>query len=152
MIWNSDDKEKIIKNYQNQFNKFGVNPSSLFIPGRKQNVRFNVIKEIGIKNNDSILDVGCGFGDLFAFLKETINYDGRYKGIDITPEFIEVCRSRYPNEDFKVLDILHDEITDIWDYVVLTGTLNIKIGEGHADFVKKMLAKMFALSKNRYVE
>jgi ubiquinone/menaquinone biosynthesis C-methylase UbiE len=128
MSWKSI-KNKIVSDYQNQFKKFGINSSSLFIPGRKQNVRFNIIKEIGINSNDSILDVGCGFGDLLTFLKETINYQGKYTGIDITPEFLIECRKRYPDYDFREMDILEDSIYDMWDYVVLTGTLNIKIGE-----------------------
>jgi SAM-dependent methyltransferase len=145
MNW-ENEKSKIISNYQNQFDKFGINNKALFIPGRKQNVRFNVIREIGITPNDSILDVGCGFGDLLSFLSETINYTGKYTGIDITPEFISVSQNKFPFTDFRVLDILQEEITEQWDYVVLSGTLNINIGEMHWDFVKAMISKMFALS------
>jgi len=146
MSWNLN-KDKIINSYQNQYKKFGIDSRSLFFPGRKQNVRFNVIKEIGIVPSDTILDIGCGFGDLLIFLKESINYTGKYTGIDITPEFIEACKRLHPGEDFRELDILQNVISEKWDYVVLTGTLNIEIGESHIDFVKNMITKMFYMSK-----
>jgi SAM-dependent methyltransferase len=146
MTWNSK-KKKVISTYQDQFKKFGLNSCSLFFPGRKQNVRFNVIKEIGIEPIDSILDVGCGFADLLTFLKENINYQGKYTGIDITPEFIDVCMNRHPDADFRVMDILQDNIVEQWDFVILTGTLNFTIGNRHTDFVKTMIAKMLAISK-----
>ncbi|MCX6232340.1 MAG: methyltransferase domain-containing protein [Bacteroidetes bacterium] len=146
MEWNLE-KKQIIKDYMNQFEKHGINNKSLFFPGQKQNVRFNVIKEIGITNNDSILDVGCGFGDLYKYLKEAINFEGKYTGIDITPDFIEVCKSLYPTLDFRVLDIIEENTIEQWDYVVLSGTLNINIGEKHWEFVKSMINTMFKLSK-----
>ncbi len=146
MDWN-EKKSKIIENYQDQFIKYGVSNQSLLIPGRKQNVRFNVIEEIGITSSDSVLDVGCGFGDLYKYLKETINYNGKYTGIDITPEFIKACLSLNPDLDFRLLDILQEEIYEHWDFVVLSGTLNINIGENHTEFVRQMIAKMFNISK-----
>lgn len=146
MTWNSE-KKQIIKDYQNKFKEHGVNNQSLFIPGRKQNVRFNAIREIGINDMDSVLDVGSGFGDLFRYLKETIVFKGKYTGVDIVPEFIEASKSLYPDVDFRLLDILQEELQEQWDFVVLSGTLNINIGEQHLEFVKRMITKMFLLSK-----
>ena len=146
MGW-EENKSKIIKDYQQQYQKFGVNSNSLFIPGRKQNVRYNIIKDIGITANDSVLDIGCGFGDLFTFLQQTISYKGKYTGFDITPEFIDVSKGRFPKTDFRIFDILSDETDEKWDYVVLTGTLNIKTDELHLDFIKKMVSKMFHFAK-----
>ena len=146
MNW-KDKKSVIIEKYQDQFIRYGVNNQSLFTPGRKQNVRFNVIKEIGLSSTDSILDVGCGFGDPLKYLKRVIDYKGKYTGIDITPEFVSACLSLNPDIDFRLLDILQEEIHEQWDFVVLTGTLNINIGEIHTEFVRQMITKMFNLSK-----
>ena len=33
-----------------------------------QQERFRVIKEIGIESEDSVLDVGCGYGDFSLFV------------------------------------------------------------------------------------
>ncbi len=145
MNWETE-KDNIVNKYKDQFNKYGVSSNSLFFPGRKQNVRFNVIKEIGISSADSILDVGCGFADLLTFLKKTIDYKGHYTGVDITPPFIDVCKKNQPGHDFRVGDILENTFTGKWDYVVLSGTVNISIGTTHFDFVKRMVTKMFECS------
>jgi SAM-dependent methyltransferase len=145
--WNKQSKKNISNKYLREFEKFGISNRSLFFPGKKQNVRFNVIQEIGVKPSDSILDVGCGFGDLFKFLKESMGFNGLYSGIDIIPEFIAACRELFPEQDFRVLDIMQDEVNQLWDWVVLSGTLNIKIGDGHEDFVKSMISRMFVLSQ-----
>ena len=147
MKWDKQKKD-IIKKYQEQFKKYGFNNKSLFTPGIKQNIRFKAIQEIGINSNDSILDVGCGFGDLLQYLNSTIDYKGAYTGVDIMEEFINVCKEFYPLDDFRVLDILdkNNSIEEKWDYVVLSGTLNINVGENHLEYVKTMISKMFDLS------
>lgn len=150
MVWNNEDKLMIVNKYKSQFQRYGIDPRSLFWTKNRQNIRFNVIKESGISKNNSIFDIGCGFGDLYYFLKRTIDYKGNYTGIDIVNEFIQICNERYPRErhpniDFRVLDILKDSINKKWDFVVLSGTLNHIINSNHWEYVKKMIKKMFNL-------
>ncbi len=58
----------------------------------------------------SLLDVGCGTGiELDGIRHEGLQVD--YTGLDITPEFIEACHSRYPWNHFTCMDAadLEDE-------------------------------------------
>src|SRR5688572_24718155 len=48
-----------------------------------------------IGDNDSILDVGCGYGRLLEFLPKS--WKGEYLGIDISPDLIGVARIIHPN-------------------------------------------------------
>ena len=41
---------------------------------------------------DGVVDIGCGFGDLRKHLRSGI----AYAGIDVTPQFIEQGRKKYP--------------------------------------------------------
>lgn len=46
----------------------------------------------------SILDVGCGTGDLLPYLRSR-GWVGRYVGVDIVPGFIEGCQTHYDDPD-----------------------------------------------------
>lgn len=53
-----------------------------------QKIRFKTLCEIGIQSTDSVLDVGCGNGDLLPFLESSIGKDVRYTGIDNDDQWI----------------------------------------------------------------
>lgn len=59
-----------------------------------QELRFSVLKKCNIQFNDTILDVGCGYGDLYRWLLNN-NYNVNYTGIDIIPKFIQYCKKTY---------------------------------------------------------
>ena len=58
--------KKMISTYENQLKKFGPVPAALGCPKGRQDIRFEALTEYLIKGN-SLLDYGCGFGDLFLF-------------------------------------------------------------------------------------
>jgi len=146
----SFDLSTVAQSYKDAFSKYGHDPRSLFWLKGRQGLRFQVLCEMGIGQDSSVMDVGCGFGDFFHYLVERFpNFSGKYLGIDILEEFIRECRSSIndPRAEFEVWDLLktdRDE-TRSYDYVVASGTFNLRIGDNHKDFVKAMLEKMFQL-------
>lgn len=83
---------------------------------------FSFLKE-DIKDS-SILDVGCGYGDLINFLKENSKKNIDYLGVDCEDFILKIAQERFPENNFLKVDILKDEIPKC-DYLVLSGTLNI---------------------------
>ncbi|MCX6762872.1 MAG: class I SAM-dependent methyltransferase [Candidatus Moranbacteria bacterium] len=57
-----------------------------------------LIKDIDF-NNKSILDVGCGFGDIIPFISSK-STSFEYTGIDLTEEFTREAEKRYPDYKF----------------------------------------------------
>jgi len=57
-----------------------------------------------IGDNDSILDVGCGYGRLLEFLPKT--WKGDYLGIDISPDLIGVARRIHPEREFVCMSVI----------------------------------------------
>lgn len=141
-------KEKIInlKFYKKLFDKYGDDVKSLEWGSKvSQEKRFKILCEIGNLDNTSILDVGCGMGDLYYFLKQKrIRF--RYTGYDIFPDFIKIAKKKYPMANFKIKDILTQKENKKFDYVFSSGLFNVKVGNNE-DFVKKMLKKMFEICK-----
>jgi ubiquinone/menaquinone biosynthesis C-methylase UbiE len=91
----------------------------------------------------SILDVGCGVGDLFGHLwKKGIKSD--YCGTDLSAQMIERCRARFPEAAFEQRDILEWEPGRRFDYVVAFGIHNVKF-DGVEDLLARVTRRQFEL-------
>jgi SAM-dependent methyltransferase len=69
-----------------------------------QALRFRVLLEVGDWRRASILDAGCGVGDLAGYLAKR-GARGTYLGIDALPEMIEQARRRSPRRRFQAGDM-----------------------------------------------
>jgi len=101
----------------------GVDWNSL----ESQELRFvQLLKLININSSDfSILDFGCGLGDLLKFiesLKFHTNY--QYSGYDISEEMISRAKER--NKNFIAEWISHENILSEYNYAVASGIFNVK--------------------------
>lgn len=56
-----------------------------------------------IGQHDSVLDSGCGWGRLLDLMP--VEWQGDYKGIDLSPDFIEMARRSYPRQLFATGDL-----------------------------------------------
>jgi len=68
-----------------------------------------------------LLDVGCGLGDLFGFLRRTSRRVD-YRGIDVRQDFVEAARRRHPDARFSCVDYL-DGPLERAEFVVAIGAL-----------------------------
>jgi SAM-dependent methyltransferase len=92
----------------------------------------------------SVLDVGCGLGDLFGYLGRT----GRqvdYLGVDIVPQMVEQARARHPEGRFEVCNILESPPRRRFDLVLCSGGMTVRVPR-HEQFVRRMLEAMLELA------
>lgn len=126
--------------------KYENDVRSLHWPNRaRQELPFKAIMDSVSLNDKSILDVSCGFGDLYFYLKNH-NIKVDYMGVDIAEKIIAIGKSKYPQiaSRLKVADILKQDLAKKFDYVIISGTFNLKIKNNWA-FIKSMLKKCFTL-------
>ena len=90
--------------------------------------RFSVLNEI-IDNNMTILDVGCGLGNLLDYF-DSANHHVYYTGIDIISKMISIAGQKKPHGDFRVVDIFKNTIFTHrkFDIVYSSGIFNIDLG------------------------
>lgn len=108
-----------------------------------QQARFAMLEGIGDMNNCSLLDVGCGHGDLRAYLDD-LYPKMRYIGIDFMDEFLSEAIERYghlPETAFFYGDYFTAELPHT-DYVLASGSLNYHSSD--PDFIYSAIAKLFA--------
>ncbi len=107
-------------------------------------VFMEVLTEIGDLTNCSILDVGCGWGALYAFLRAR-NFEGAYTGVDLMPHLLAEAKERYPEGDFRPGDILELDLPR-YDYVLSSGLYDYSAPE-MAQRLRATLARMFELGR-----
>jgi SAM-dependent methyltransferase len=143
--WQSDDR-RTVEIYTELVQKYGDDVRALnWGSKRSQELRFRVLSEVGDLAGASVLDVGCGTGDFYGWLRKT-GWQGRYAGIDITPGMIDVARSRFPDAEFTVGDLLKQEVAEVakeYDFVFASGIFTYRKTEPAA-YLREMVVAMFA--------
>lgn len=93
-----------------------------------QEARFRLLSR-QIEDTDTVVDIGCGFGDFLPFLRQS-GFMGRYIGLDFVEEFIDVAgdRNRDENAHFEVFDVLGPKPLPKADYAVQSGIFNNAMG------------------------
>lgn len=139
--------------YGNLFQQHGASCRALsFSSADTQRMRFGALRRVLPEERQggfSLLDVGCGFGDLLGYLREDGYSKVRYTGLDIMPEFIAHATEAHPDATFIAGDFLRLELPEPrYDYVLSSGALNL-VNErfpDHYAFVFGMIDRMFEVA------
>ncbi len=112
--------------FSSLFAKYGVDEKSLGWTKHKQEYRFRQVSKY-ISDGDSVLDVGCGFADLYGYLKR--RYQAiEYYGIDIMDEYINVASSIYSENEVNLCcaSIDNQPWVRCWNWVVECGLFGLR--------------------------
>jgi SAM-dependent methyltransferase len=116
---------KVKSYYQSKINQFGSTPLGVdWSSESSQNLRFEkLLRYIPLKENDSILDFGCGYGALLDYLKCRKMFPN-YTGLDLVSEMLEVAAIRNPEVALNFISELPPDRN--WDYITMSGVFNVK--------------------------
>lgn len=145
------EKATIVHYHRHRIDEYeGGTVEALGYRGEESQIkRFEVLTSVADLNGGSVLDVGCGHGDLKGYL------DGRfhgfsYVGIDMMPEFIAEARSLYgqrPSCYFCLSDFSEAELPRA-DYVFACGVFAYRCES--TDFYDAMIEKMYAAANKAF--
>lgn len=110
-----------------------------------QEARFNALLAIADLKDKSILDLGCGLGCLYGYLKEQ-GWNGEYTGIDVLDMMIRGARKRFPGAAFEKKNILLNPPNRQWDYVLISGIFNHRVKDNWA-WIEETVRSCFKLSR-----
>ena len=144
------DKVGTVEKYCKGYEVYGYSPKALGWAKGRQDIRFEVLLSFFECEGKSILDIGCGFGDLNRVLARSFGDSFRYTGIDVVPDLIDEGRWHYSREnvDFVNSDFLEHSFCRSFDIVVASGIFNHKFVSGENDrFVERVLNKAWSFCK-----
>jgi SAM-dependent methyltransferase len=136
----------IFENYRSLFATHGDSPASLQHSSREQQFLrfvqlFNIAEDIS-----SVVDVGCGLGDMVAFM-ESQGIDASYRGVDFFEGFINRAIEKHAGNSkvcFSQGDVISDAsaIPSGSEFVMLSGVFNNRT-ENNEEHLRITLRRMF---------
>ena len=96
--------------------------------------RLKQVYRFSIPEGSSVLEIGCGRGDLLAALKPSLGV-----GVDFSESMVSLARQRHPNMEFIVADahelnlvgrtfdyiVISDVVNDLWDVQAVIDRIKI---------------------------
>jgi SAM-dependent methyltransferase len=104
----------------------------------------------------TVLDIGCGCGDLFDWFKKQ-NISAVYSGVDILDQMIARAKQSYPEAVFFCADIFDSEFNSeielsrkTYDITFTSGIFNLDAGNNEV-FLRKAVPVIASLSEEAFV-
>ena len=149
--------EILKKHYEPRIEKYSETSAVLDWESRDaQYKRFRAMTDNTEIDGRSLLDIGCGCGDLYGLIvEEKLEVD--YTGVDILEKMIERASVEYPGGRFRTADIFSPGFkaadvlgSDSFDITYTSGIFNLNAGNNEA-FLKKAIPVIAALSAEAFV-
>ena len=142
------DDKKTVAYFEQRVREFGDDPKAVDWSGRgPQETRFAVIRSVGIESGDSVLDVGCGQGDLYQWLRRE-GLCVQYRGVDLTAAMLSLARAKCPGVDFEqcgVLDLEPNDESAAVDWVVSSGIFYLRSVSPY-EFMRDAIRRMWRMA------
>jgi SAM-dependent methyltransferase len=116
---------------------------------RSAALRYRAITANITLGNKSIVDIGCGRGDLLPYLYDKSD-NFKYLGVDVNNKFIEIAKKRYEGHEFLVANPFEEGLKQKFDTVVLCGALNAN-KDGWLENRKHKIQKLYELANEAVV-
>jgi SAM-dependent methyltransferase len=119
-----------------------------------QQARFEALLRCADVRDKSLLDVGCGLGDLVGFLAHR-GLTVRYTGVDVLEEMLDLARRTHPKERFVLADLFADPSPEAlagetFDVVFCSGALNLNL-DNNLEFIGRALPRLWGYAREHLI-
>ena len=154
-----DISAKMVSRYSKRYSQLGYNVKTLgWGSVEQQEYRFSQsLSAISSFTGKHVLDIGCGFGDYYKFLKKVGSQPEFYTGYDLNPDLINEAKKHSildSSVNFYVSNIFEKEIYEPQaDIVVMFGVLNLALSGviDNYEYSFKAIKNSFSLAKDLIV-
>lgn len=144
--------DKIEKLYSENIEKYGIDSRAVgWNSEDSQYLRFEKLLQVIEDKSQSftINELGCGYGELYKYLKNK-NYNfSSFNGYDISQPMLDSCKL-YLNDPKNLKLFNSSNIKSVADYTVTSGIFNVNYGVKNTkweEYIKETLKDMFSNSK-----
>lgn len=138
----------INEEFEKNFSLYGDNTKTVNMHIVNQYAGFISLTNDIDMDNGSILDIGCGLGDINDFFKYIGTKNYNYLGIDIVESFIKHAQEKYIEDfiKFKQGNFIDDSFDNGFDYIMGNKIFYRKInGIDTFEYIKEVIVKAFNL-------
>jgi cyclopropane fatty-acyl-phospholipid synthase-like methyltransferase len=100
-----------------------------------------IVEKLGIKNGDSILEVGCGAGAFISALKQ--HRDISISGIDYSESLISIAKKALPEANLKVAEAVNINLEKKYDFILSNAVFHYF----KKDYAETVIVKMAKIMK-----
>lgn len=144
----------VIDNYAENHKKYGYGYKSLEMPSDRRTIRYyELIKNFSFFCNKdeefTLLDVGCGYGDIIGYLDRIGLKNYQYYGIDACESFVEYDKEKFNGRDnihFILMDYYKKkDIPCEYDYAVSSQNFNHPLtdGEDNLELIQDIIGRVY---------
>jgi SAM-dependent methyltransferase len=139
--------------YTNRYRQHGLSHLTLGWGSKEQQeYRFDQVLGCDDFRLKTVLDIGCGFGDLFSYIKSRKIIIDSYTGLDLNPDLVDEAVVRHPDGIFYDKSLMSMEKAPEADVVVMLGLLNFKQEKiNNNDYAQVMVQKAFDSTKETLI-
>lgn len=136
--------------YARLLSQHGRSPKALAERDSDKDLVFyqHLFEGIELHSPVSVLDIGCGMGDLIDYLQSRDVTFSRYLGIDLVEDFVDLCQREYLDPcRFQQQNFISDSFApgERFDLVVNMGVLVSRV-IGYESYIAYSVEKMLAYS------
>jgi len=145
-----EEKNQILDLYETRYRSMGRSYQTVGWSSIKdQFLRFEMLFRGLDPTGKTILDVGCGLGDLVIYLDKITGGNYHYIGIDLSLKLISDAQTAFGSENRKFIvgDILEMPDLKKVDIAVISGALSYRI-EDNLSHAQTMIKRLFDLTTN----
>lgn len=156
MKLSKENIDKYNELYNLRYQKYGFTPQTLGWYTGKQDFRFRVAtREFG-KDIRSVLDIGCGFADLYIYFN-SIGKNVSYTGIDLNEILLEEARRNIENNALNIPNLILGDVLDYsfsekYDAVIAIGITSMLLSrQDNYEYIESIIAKGYDLSDSVFI-
>jgi len=104
------DKKSIELLYQKRAKRYDFSANTYYLIGiREFAYRKMAIQALNINLGSTVVEIGCGTGLNFKFLKEKAGPEGKIIGVDMTPEMLSAADKRIRRNGWSNITLVHSD-------------------------------------------
>jgi SAM-dependent methyltransferase len=101
---------------------------------KRYKVMLELIGREAARAAPTLLDFGCGASHLYEYMRAEGWGEVRYVGLDLSADFVDLSRSKFPDNDYVCGDVLAEpDLLPDFDYAVMNGVFTEKREMSHED-------------------
>lgn len=106
----SFSKEELSRLYRKRAGNYDFTANLYYLMGfRETSYRKKAVRRLNLYPGDTVVEIGCGTGLNFRYLRDAVGLEGRIIGVDLTPEMLDRAQARILRNNWKNVELVQSD-------------------------------------------